>query len=246
MFPCQLELYQNDVNDKINVTGGFQQHNTFDGYVIPLVVQAELTRLPIRPYTDTEWDSLPHVLLTTDNEWEPIIMDHKFKEDKPWGDDGQPIRGNNYLHPFDDYENFWHYVVVQNTDCFQHNNGSIDLDGIIDQCVHYAHPPIVKGDTVVFYDVHGYEVDGYNDDDIQRLPYWDLTELNTEGAPLTLGNFVAMSDYVDSNLMHDVMTDKLVANILHLWKKNPLEWYFQKHHFWFLLYCSRKLCLTDN
>jgi hypothetical protein len=144
--PFQLELYQNDMNDKIYVTGGFQQHKTFDGYVIPLVVQAGLARLHIRPYTDTEWDYLPHVFLTADNEWDPIIMDNKFREDEPWVDDGQPIKENNYLRPFDDYVNFWHYVVVQSIDCFQHKNDSIDLDDIIDQCVYYAHPAIVKGD----------------------------------------------------------------------------------------------------
>jgi hypothetical protein len=134
---------------------GFQQNKTFDGYVIPLVVQAGFARLPIRPYTDTEWDSLPLVFLTADNEWDPKFMDHKFKEDEPWGDDGQPIKGNNYLRPFDDYVNFWHYVVVQNIDCFQQNNSSIDLDHIIVQYVFYSHPPFVGGDTVVFYDVHG-------------------------------------------------------------------------------------------
>jgi hypothetical protein len=89
--PCQLESYHNDVNDKIHVTGGFHQNKTIDGNVIPLVVQAGLARFPISPFTDTEWDSLPHVFLTADNECDPIIMDHKFKEDEPWGDDGQSI-----------------------------------------------------------------------------------------------------------------------------------------------------------
>jgi hypothetical protein len=62
--PCHLESYHTDVNDKsTHVTGGLQQIKTLDGYVIPLVVQAGLARLPIRPYTDNEWDSLPHVFL---------------------------------------------------------------------------------------------------------------------------------------------------------------------------------------
>jgi hypothetical protein len=47
------------------------------------------------------------------------------------------------------------------------NTGSIDVDDIIGQCVYCAHPRFVERDTVVFYDAHGYEVDGYNDDDIQ-------------------------------------------------------------------------------
>jgi hypothetical protein len=247
--PCQLELYQNDLNDKIHVTGGFQQNKTFDGYVIPLVVQTRFARLHIGPYTNTEWKSLPHVIPTAEDEWEPTIIGHKFKEDDPWGDDGQPIKGNNYLLPFDDYVNFLQYVVVQNIDCFQQNNSSIDLDHIIEQCVFYAHPPFVEGDTVVFYDVHGYEVDGYNDDYIQvpaiipkttaktkpnfdydwsKTVYWDLTELKTEGAPLPLGNVFTMSDYVDANLMHDIMTGKSATDNLHLVNKTLLEWYSKK------------------
>jgi hypothetical protein len=52
--PCQLESYHNDVNEKsIHVAGGLQQIMTLDGYVIPLVAQAGLARLPICPYTDT-------------------------------------------------------------------------------------------------------------------------------------------------------------------------------------------------
>jgi hypothetical protein len=58
--------------------------------------------------------------------------------------------------------------------------------------------------------------------------YWDLTELKTEGAPLPLGNFVTMSDYVDANLMHDIMTGKSVTDNLHLVIKTLLEWYSKK------------------
>jgi hypothetical protein len=65
----------------IHVTGGLQQIKTLDGNVIPLVVQAGLATLPIHPYTDTEWDSLPHVFLTAEEVWDPTVMDHEFKED---------------------------------------------------------------------------------------------------------------------------------------------------------------------
>jgi hypothetical protein len=37
-----------------------------------------------------------------------------------------------------------------------------------------------------------------------------------------------MSQYVDANLMHDIMTGKSVTGILHLATKTPLEWYFKK------------------
>jgi hypothetical protein len=104
---CQLEPYHDDVNDKFfHVTVGIQQMKTLDGYVIPLVVQTRFSRLHIRPYTPTEWESLPHVLPTADDEWDLTIIDHNFKEDEPWGDDGQSIKGKKSLSPFDDFGNY--------------------------------------------------------------------------------------------------------------------------------------------
>lgn len=58
------------MNDKFfHITGGIQQIMSFNGYVVPLVVQARLARLHIRAYTDNEWDSLPHLILTSADEW---------------------------------------------------------------------------------------------------------------------------------------------------------------------------------
>jgi hypothetical protein len=135
-------------------------------------------------------------------------------------------------------------VVVQYTDCFQQNNSSIDLDHIIVPCVYYAYPLFVEGDTVVFYDVHGFEADGYYDAYIQvpaiipkittkqepdfdynwsKTVYGDLKKMKSEDAPEPLGNFVTMSHYVDANLMHNIMTCKTVTDILHLVNKTPLE-----------------------
>jgi hypothetical protein len=98
---------------------------------------------------------------------DPTIIDHKFKEDEPWGNDGQLINGNKYLIPFDDFGNYCHHVVVLYTDLFQQKNCSIDLDDIIDQCVYYTHQPFVDEHTVAFYDAHEHEIKSYNDDDIQ-------------------------------------------------------------------------------
>jgi hypothetical protein len=67
------------VNDKsINVPGGLQRIQTLDGYIIPLSIKDGLARLSIRPYTDHEWDNLPHVILTSELEWDPSVLDHDF------------------------------------------------------------------------------------------------------------------------------------------------------------------------
>ena len=81
--PSQLEWYKNDVNDKsIHVPGGLQRIQTLDGYVIPLCIKDGLARLPIRPYTDFEWENLPHVFLTSEKEWDPSVLDHEFPDDE--------------------------------------------------------------------------------------------------------------------------------------------------------------------
>jgi hypothetical protein len=85
--PCQFEWYKNDVNDKsILVPGGLQCIQTLDGYIIPLSIQDCLTRLNIRPYTDQEFDILPHVILTSELEWDTSVLDHIFKASEQWGE----------------------------------------------------------------------------------------------------------------------------------------------------------------
>jgi hypothetical protein len=84
---CQFEWYKNDVNDKsILVPGGLQRIQTLDGYIIPLSIQDSLTCLDICPDTDQEFDTLPHVILTSELEWNPSILDHIFKADEQWGE----------------------------------------------------------------------------------------------------------------------------------------------------------------
>ena len=60
--PGQFEAYNLDVNDKsIRVKGGQQRIVTPEGYVLPLAIKNGLPRLNMRPYTDEEWEDLPHV-----------------------------------------------------------------------------------------------------------------------------------------------------------------------------------------
>ncbi len=46
-------------------------------------------RLPyvnLRPYTDNEWDSLPHVVLTGDTDWDPAILNCDYEDSDTWYD----------------------------------------------------------------------------------------------------------------------------------------------------------------
>jgi hypothetical protein len=91
----QLEWYKNDVNDKsIKVPGGLQRIQTNDGYDIPIDIKDGLPYVKMRPFTDAEWDTLPHVILTNNVNWDPTVLDDdaldtnvkKLRADPPGGE----------------------------------------------------------------------------------------------------------------------------------------------------------------
>jgi hypothetical protein len=82
----QLEWYKQEVNDKSIKVGGKQRIKTLDGYVIPLGVKSGLPYVKMWPYTDKEWDSLPHVILTGDGDWNPSVLDHSLTDNEQWYD----------------------------------------------------------------------------------------------------------------------------------------------------------------
>ena len=39
-----------------------------------------------RPYTDHEWETLPHIVITDDKDWDPTVLDFNPTEDEVWYD----------------------------------------------------------------------------------------------------------------------------------------------------------------
>jgi hypothetical protein len=74
--PCQLESLANDGNKKlIHIPG-----ETVDCYVFPFSIRDGLPYLGRRPYTDVEYESPPHVILTSDVDWNPRLLNHRHDE----------------------------------------------------------------------------------------------------------------------------------------------------------------------
>lgn len=59
---------------------------TVDGYIIPINIVGGLPYISLRPYTDEEWDQLPHIILTSDLDWNPTALDHTIDDDNRWYD----------------------------------------------------------------------------------------------------------------------------------------------------------------
>ena len=72
-----LEAYKQDVNThSLHIPGGMQHTLTKDGHkIVPLVICNGLQYLPLRPYTDHELLMFPHVLMTSDDSWDPSLYD---------------------------------------------------------------------------------------------------------------------------------------------------------------------------
>jgi len=111
---AQIEAFKNTVDDKSKKANGNQRivikHDSKD-YVLPLDIVRGLVRLKLRPYTDTEFKELPHVVLTSDATWDPTTLDYSWGDDDPeWHatvpDKKSPSKFDstgNYLHRSEDY-----------------------------------------------------------------------------------------------------------------------------------------------
>jgi hypothetical protein len=76
---------------------------TIDGYVIPLNIKDGLPRLELQPYTDKDWNQLPHVIMTAE-------IDHALDEDEHWFDAVEALEDNPDTNAFDEYGNYMYWV----------------------------------------------------------------------------------------------------------------------------------------
>ena len=82
----QLSYYGAKVDDNSAVLGGTQSITLAGGIVIPLDFVNGLPRMPTRPYTDKEWETLPHIPITMDKDWDPSVLDHRITDKETWYD----------------------------------------------------------------------------------------------------------------------------------------------------------------
>jgi hypothetical protein len=82
----QLEHFKSVVDDRSVKAGGMQRITTNEGYIFPLDIIGGLPYLKMRPYTDIEFDSLPHVILSSDVPWNVGILDCALSDKQDWYD----------------------------------------------------------------------------------------------------------------------------------------------------------------
>ena len=78
LLSFQMEHYGNQVNEKHPALGGKGTISTPDGYIFPLSFAAGLAYINMRSFTDEEYLKLPHVIMTSDKEWDPTVFDQHY------------------------------------------------------------------------------------------------------------------------------------------------------------------------
>jgi hypothetical protein len=64
--------------------------------------------------------------------------------------------------------------------------------------------------------------------DWSRAVYGEITEIILQDAPEPLGKHISTTHYVNSNLLHDLLTGNSVTATLHLVNKTSSDWYSKK------------------
>jgi len=100
----KLEWYQIIVTDCSIKDGGWQECiTTLDGYTIPLNIVQGLPRMAIWSYTDHEWDTLPHVILTSELDWDPHQLHLALDDDEHWYDTFSDVPPDPLNTSYDDW-----------------------------------------------------------------------------------------------------------------------------------------------
>ena len=129
----QMEMFGQDVNDKsMKVPGGLQRIATQDGYCIPLNIKSGLPYMSMRPYTDDDWDNLPHLILTSDADWDPSVLDNTIDDDEIWFDAMSDLPDDSVSPLFDLCGNYRHRHAIHFHDISRSDLG----DGVLPNEAH--------------------------------------------------------------------------------------------------------------
>ena len=103
---AQIESYKNFVDDKSQKVGGRQCIKTLEGYILPLDIISGLPYLKMQPNTKEEFDTLPHVFLTSDEDWDPTVLDNVITDRDDWQNTLHDLDEGFIHQPFDEYGNY--------------------------------------------------------------------------------------------------------------------------------------------
>ena len=127
----KIEAFQNDVNKKsIKLLGGTQYITTPDDYASTLNVKLRLPYTNIFPYNNDEWNTLPYIIITLDDDWDSTIFDYSIDVGDGNDDDQYDVISDTFNKHndtlFDIVGRYKHRHVIHSIDISSH-----DLDNVV-------------------------------------------------------------------------------------------------------------------
>ena len=140
----QMESFGADINDRSRLLPGGKQRILIDGYQLPLDIQNGLPYLQCRKPTEMELASLPHIIMTSDNDWDPSIYDNDITDLEAFHD----VTVEDPIHEhFNQYGEYRHRTVATHNiieeDEFFDANDYMDYDDQVDDVIDTLQPEIV-------------------------------------------------------------------------------------------------------
>jgi hypothetical protein len=97
---AQIEAFKINVDDKFRYLGGKKRLSFPDGYLIPLDFIGGLAYIKLRPPSDAELQELPHIVLSSDIDWDPTSIDYTTDiTSENWYNEKDIVENYGY-HPF--------------------------------------------------------------------------------------------------------------------------------------------------
>jgi hypothetical protein len=128
----------------------------------------------MRPYTDVEYESLPHVILTGDVDWDPRVLDFDIDDNDDWYDAIlDNVNHSELFDAFGDYKGGTTELEVSSADTW--------LDTVTPD--QYAR--VLLEEATIVCSEHAYRVHHFDNDDFNTVLLVNDTELLDTSCPVT-------------------------------------------------------------
>ena len=119
--------------------------------MVSLSVPIELPSIVIQSYSDKQWDTLPHIILTSDSEWDPSVFDTPGDIDnETWCDAKTHLYVGSSCPTFNEFRELRNAHIYE---MFYFGADSFDtvdeIDRLIDVCTNFFHPYVANSSTMV-------------------------------------------------------------------------------------------------
>jgi hypothetical protein len=116
----QMEAHGADINNRSHLFSGGKQHILMDGYQFPLDFKNGIPYLWCQMPTENEIASLPHIVMTSDVDWDPSTYDKDIDNLDDFHDPSEDDHENYHFYQYGEYrhwtipvlkKNLWHMWV---------------------------------------------------------------------------------------------------------------------------------------